>query len=120
MKPLSTPTNSLWLDARFSSPLGCVRTLESTLLRLRPGARRVVVKVSGRDVLDAVVEWAEELDVPWDQAVPDPGTLEPWIEVHLYLLPVDFDLHPFQANPRRSPILQQRYDADDVEWLAVG
>ncbi len=97
MKPSHPATGPLWLDLRSRSALGAVDALESTLLRGRNGARRVVVKVEGASALDAVRDWAEELEVPFTLA-PRPDH----VEVHLYVLPAEFGGHVLWDSPRRA------------------
>lgn len=101
MKQTLSLSGPLWLDARTKSPLGAVDALESALLKGRGGARRVVVKLEGADVLDAIRDWCDDLDVPYTLCTECQG-----LEVHLYVLPADFDEHPLASNPRRQHVLR--------------
>ncbi len=87
------------MDARARSPLGTLRDLETALLKGRGGARRVVVRVEVAEVLDAVRDWADDLEVPYTLVAAGEE-----IEVHLYVLPAEFGEHPLATELRRAHI----------------
>jgi hypothetical protein len=75
-----------------------LRRVESTLKRLRAGARTLVVRTNVSEVVDTVVRWAAV-----GQARHEVHAFDGWTELRVYLLPREFDEHPFLAW---RPVLQ--------------
>lgn len=90
---------SRFLDVRNRTALGAIVAVESGVARLRPGAHRVVVRVDERATIEALRDWAEDLDIPFEFRATASE-----IEVHLYLLPATFDAHVLDS-PRRERAL---------------
>ena len=85
-------TGPIVLDCRSTSGSIALRRVETTLKRLRAGARALILRTNSPDVLDAVTRWARI-----GQARHEVVALESFTEVRVYLLPRDFDEHPFLA-----------------------
>ena len=66
--------------------------MESVLKRVRGGARLVIVRTDEPEVVDLVRRWAEAGCARYNIC---PRELE--TAIHIYLLPHDFDAHPFLA-----------------------
>lgn len=85
-------TGPIVLDCRSTSGAIALRRVETTLKRLRGGARTLIVRTNMNDVIDVVTRWAR-VGHARHEVVPAEGCTE----LRVYLLPRDFDEHPFLA-----------------------
>ena len=85
-------TGPIVLDCRSTSGAIALRRVETTLKRLRGGARTLVIQTNMTDVIEAVTRWAR-VGHARHEVVASGGCTE----LRVYLLPQDFDEHPFLA-----------------------
>lgn len=95
-------TGPILLDCRSTSGPVALRRVEATLKRLRSGARTLIVRTNVAEVVDAVSRWARIGQARHEVVACDTVT-----ELRVYLLPQDFDEHPFLAwrPPLPNPVL---------------
>jgi hypothetical protein len=86
-------TGPLRIDCRGTSGHLAVRRVESLLKKLRGGARELVIRVDGPDVIDVLIGWTRNGSAPHEVVRGKNGALE----LRVYLLPRDFDAHPLLA-----------------------
>jgi hypothetical protein len=103
-------TGPIVLDCCSTSGPIALRRVETTLKRLRGGARTLVVRTNMNDVIDTVTRWARVGHARHE--VVASGT---WTELRIYLLPRDFDEHPFLAwrPPLPNPVRLDEHLANE-------
>lgn len=84
------------LDLRQSTALSAVRILEQAVLRVRSGHQVIRVDLDQDEVAEAIVAWADELDVPCSAADG---------EIRLFLFPATFGEHVIHSHIQRAMVV---------------
>jgi hypothetical protein len=85
-------TGPVHLDCRQIAGAVAIRRMESVLKRIRGGARMVIVRTDEPEVVDLIRRWAEAGCARYSVCPRELDTV-----IRVFLLPHDFDAHPFLA-----------------------